>query len=162
MLLAACAPSPTSVITHSQTTGPDSPETTVASTVGDTTTAPASIFSDAVVKVGDVELRVWVADQREERVQGLRGVERLPSGIEGMLFVFDNPTETSFIMEDTSIPLDVWFFDSGGVLVGSHEMTPCTGEPCQRYPTPGAVSWALETPRGEQDFPQGDRLSTSR
>jgi len=104
---------------------------------------------------------VWVADDTDERSQGLRGVGSLPTDIDGMLFVWDAPTETAFVMEDTLIPLDVWFFDAEGVLIGSHEMTPCTADPCPGYPTPGAVSWALETPQGGQAFEIGDRLSTS-
>lgn len=113
------------------------------------------------MSVGEEELSVWVADQREERVQGLRGVNELPTGVDGLLFVFDTPTETAFVMEDTLIPLDVWFFDVDGALVGSDEMTPCTAAPCSRYPTPGPVGWALETPAGARAFDPGDLLSTS-
>lgn len=113
------------------------------------------------ISVGGTELQVWVADQREERNQGLRGVATLPAGIDGMLFVFAEPTLPTFVMEDTLIPLDVWFFDATGSMVGSEEMEPCPEQPCDRYPAPGPVSWALETPAGDRDFETSDRLLTS-
>ncbi|MGH8915298.1 MAG: DUF192 domain-containing protein [Acidimicrobiia bacterium] len=119
------------------------------------------VLAKATATVGDDELRVWVADEAEERAQGLRGVERLPSGLDGMLFVFATPTSAVFVMEDTLMPLDVWFFDEEGLLVGSHEMTPCSRQPCVRYPTPGPVAWAMETPLGERDFQPGMQLTTS-
>lgn len=111
--------------------------------------------------VGDDTLEVWVADEPSERQQGLRGVVELPEGIDGMLFVFPEPTTPNFIMEDTLVPLEVWFFDPEGSLIGSHEMTPCPADPCPLYPAPGPVGWALETPAGERDFQPGDLLSTS-
>ncbi len=111
--------------------------------------------------IGDSELRVWVADTSQERSQGLRGVTGLPEGIDGMLFEWDTPTAAVFVMEDTLIPLDVWFFDESGVLIGSEHMTPCATEPCARYPAPDLVLWALETPAGVREFVAGDELSTS-
>lgn len=111
--------------------------------------------------MGDNTLEVWVADDPDERRQGLRAVAELPEGIDGMLFVFPEPATPNFVMSETLIPLEVWFFDEQGLLVGSHEMTPCDAEPCPLYPAPGPVAWALETPLGERDFQSGDVLSTS-
>lgn len=102
-----------------------------------------------------------MADTSEERSQGLRGVPELPDGIDGMLFAWDTPTAPVFVMEDTLIPLDVWFFDESGALIGSEHMVPCVAEPCERYPAPGLVLWALETPAGTREFAPGDELSTS-
>lgn len=118
-------------------------------------------FSTGTIRVGDTTLTVAVADTPEERRQGLRGVERLPEGIEGMLFVFEEPTEVTFGMRGTSIPLDIWWFDAGGVLVGVTAMTPCPGEPCPVYASPGPVRWALETPQGEWDLSPAAVLSIS-
>ena len=156
--LAACAttttpPSDPVPATEAATTTATPP---TSSSVGELPDLPAISIS-----VAGVEMQVWVADDPGERSQGLRGVGALPADIDGMLFVWDEPTETAFVMEDTLIPLDVWFFDQEGELVGSHAMTPCTTDACSRYPTPGMVSWALETPQGGQEFEIGDRLSTS-
>ncbi len=63
-------------------------------------------------------MRVAVAATPEQRSQGLRHVEEL-DGYEGMLFVFDDPRSATFGMEDTLIALDIWWFDSAGLLLGS-------------------------------------------
>lgn len=124
-------------------------------------TTNVSPLPTEAVSVGDTELQVWVADTAEERSQGLRDVSQLPAGVDGMLFVFDTPRTPVFVMEDTLIPLDVWFFDGNGVLIGTEEMAPCDAEPCTRYPGPESVKWALETPLGAHDFEPGAVLATS-
>lgn len=86
------------------------------------------------------------------------GVEELPPGIDGMLFVFDDERPRSFWMLNTLIPLDIWWFDAGGVLLGSTFMEPCTTDPCPSYPSPGPTKWALETAAGEFEFPSGSIL----
>lgn len=138
------------------------PPATTGSVVVDTTVTTivdGVQFDTAEVAVGDVELRVWVADDPTERNQGLRRVEELPAEIDGMLFVWETPTPAVFVMEDTLIPLDVWFFDEEGRLVGADQMSPCLDGPCARYPSPGPVRWALETPLGVVELGEGDRLS---
>ena len=167
--MAACATttattSTTTVVTTA-TTGAASTTPTVVPT---TTTVPPPGTSTVVpdlptteLTVGADTLEVWVADGPEERQQGLRAVAELPDGIDGMLFVFSEPTTPNFIMSGTLIPLEVWFFDPEGELIGSHEMTPCSAEPCPLYPAPGPVGWALESPLGARDFQPGDLLSTS-
>lgn len=141
------------------TTTTVAPVTTASAAPATSATTPALLTTE--VMVGDDSLDVWVADDREERQQGLRGVTGLPNGVDGMLFVFPRPATPNFVMSDTLIPLEVWFFDEEGVLIGSHEMTPCAAEPCPLYPAPGPVGWGLETPLGEHDFQGGDLLSTS-
>jgi uncharacterized membrane protein (UPF0127 family) len=113
------------------------------------------------VSVGNTALEVWVADEPGERSRGLRDVTTLPDGIGGMLFVFSPPSTPTFVMEDTLIPLDLWFFDEAGEMIGWVEMTPCPSDPCARYPAPGQVGWALETPSGTFEFEVGEMLTTS-
>jgi uncharacterized protein len=165
--VAACATT-TATTSTSVTTATSVATTTTTTTVVPTTTSLATTSSTVIpglptveVTVGDTTLEVWVADDSQERRQGLRAVAELPEGIDGMLFVFPEPATPNFIMSGTLIPLEVWFFDGQGLLVGSHEMTPCDADPCPLYPAPGTVGWALETPLGERDFQLGDLLSTS-
>lgn len=115
-------------------------------------------FDTGEIEAGGESLAVAVADTAGERRQGLRGVEGLPEGIDGMLFVFDEPTRTNFEMEDTLIPLDLWWFDSDGRLLGSAGMEPCDTATCLSYGSPGEVSWALETPSGQLELVPGDML----
>lgn len=100
-----------------------------------------------------------VAETSDQRGQGLRGVESLPDRMDGMLFVFEVPRAPTFGMRDTLIPLDIWWFDADGILVGSTEMEPCTTASCPSYGAPGDVGWALETPLGELELSPGDQLT---
>jgi len=76
-----------------------------------------------------------------------------------MLFVFPVSSTLSFTMQDTLIPLDIWWFDEEMRLMGSTAMVPCRSEPCVSYRSPGDARWALETPAGELRFEVGDQLS---
>lgn len=116
-------------------------------------------FVTADVDVGDETLTVKVAETSEQRRQGLRAIEALPAGIDGMLFVFGEPVSTTFGMRDTLMPLDIWWFDEEGRLLGSAEMEPCPAEPCTDYGSPGEVAWALETRQGELELVPGDTLT---
>ena len=161
--LAACSTTAITSTTQTQTMPTDTAAipSTATTTVGTSTVDEDGELPRTVLMVGDTELRVWVADDAEERTQGLRDVDGLPRDVDGMLFVFDTATPAIFVMEDTLIPLDVWFFDDEGALIGTHEMSPCSAGPCPRYPAPAPVRWALETPLGDQQFQSGDLLSTS-
>ncbi len=162
-MLAACsgAPGVTPTPVDDVTTSTTVPVTTGAPVTTTPDTGPVPDLPTTTISVGDTELDVWLADDTTERQQGLRGVGALPGGIDGMLFGWDTPTDAVFVMEDTLIPLDLWFFDGDGIMVGSHQMTPCTTDPCPRYPAPGPVLWALETPAGVLVIEEGERISTS-
>lgn len=117
-------------------------------------------FPVAEMSVGSTRLTVWVADQPSQRQQGLKGVAQLPDGVDGVLFVWDSPGTRSFSMADTLIPLDIWWFDAAGALIGSTVMEPCPDEVCPAHLSPDDVYRALETPAGERQFPLGALLST--
>ena len=126
----------------------------------DTATTGIDSYPSVEIEVGGAPMTVWLADESSERRSGLSGIEQLPSGIEGMLFTWDVPVSATFNMEDTPMPLDIWWFDSAGSLIGSYEMEPCLEDDCARYRSPGQVKWALETPLGEFEFEPGATLST--
>lgn len=114
---------------------------------------------DAVeISVGETSLTVLSADTWVLRNQGLREVEELPPGVDGMLFTWDAPFSPTFGMEDTLIPLDIWWFDQEGRLLGSTRMSTCLDGDCVSYRSPGPIQWALETPADEFDFPPGAQL----
>jgi hypothetical protein len=115
-------------------------------------------FDTAQIEVGEQRLTVTVAETTSQRSQGLRGVETLPEGIDGMLFAFGDPTTATFGMRDTLIPLEIWWFDGEGRILGSTRMEPCFATPCTGYASPGEIAWALETPSGEVHFAPGDTL----
>jgi uncharacterized membrane protein (UPF0127 family) len=106
-------------------------------------------------------LFVEVADAPDEHRQGLMGVEHLPTD-EGMAFVFDEPTQTSFWMKDTLIPLSIAFIDESGVIVGVREMQPCEADPCPTYGVDRPYVLAVEANRGwfaDHGIGPGDRAN---
>ena len=118
-----------------------------------------STFPEADVTVGSEGLTVWVADTSEKRRQGLMTVEELPDDVDGMLFVYEAEASVTFAMFNTPMPLDIWWFDSTGVLIGSAQMEPCESKPCTSYRSPGPIQWVLETPQDKYDFAPGAMIS---
>lgn len=119
-------------------------------------------FGTADVTIGEESLAVAVAETTSQRRQGLQGVDDLPRGVDGMLFVFETPRTASFHMRTVTFDLDIWWFDAQGVLVGSTGMTTCLDGQCVSYRSPGEIMWALETPAGEWDFSPGSELRIDR
>ena len=126
---------------------------------GCSTTPTLEKFDADEVSVGEEELFVALASTATERSQGLSGLTEIPEGIDGMLFSWDEPTSTSFHMRDVGFPLDVWWFDADGSLIGSARMEPCVEDECPSYSTPGPIMWALETPADVRDFDPGVLVS---
>lgn len=84
---------------------------------------------------GDV-YKVLIAQTEEEKEQGLKNVESLEPN-EGMLFDYSEelPTELSFWMQDTTVPLDIIFINDKGQVIQvsegeplSEEMITCSGQ----------------------------------
>ncbi len=116
-------------------------------------------FDIIEIDLEGTRLDVWLADEAAERRQGLSEIEELPSGVDGMLFVFPSPASLSFNMADVFFPLDIWWFDRDMTLIGKTLMEPCTTSDCTSYGSPGESGWALETPAGTRSFEIGSRLS---
>jgi uncharacterized membrane protein (UPF0127 family) len=102
------------------------------------------------VAVGGRCLRVVVADDQTERVQGLR--QRRDLGpYDGMLFVFDAPSEVPFTMSRVPVELDIGFYSGSGVPVSRRRMMPCprADADCPSYRAGGPFTEALETLAGQ-------------
>ena len=100
-----------------------------------------------IAEIGELELRVAVADTAASRSRGLMGVADF-GAIDGMVFVFDAPTETGFYMKDVPAPLDIAFIAPDGVVLATLTMPVCDEDPCPTYHSPAPFLWALETPAG--------------
>jgi len=140
-----------------------SPATTTTAPSASTTTLPAPTgvsgdFGRAVIELDGAPFTVAVADNPEQRARGLMGVEDL-SPLDGMLFVFDDEQVRSFWMKDTLIPLDLAFFDAGGILVSRTSMATCLDGDCPGYSSDVPARYALEAPLGAlDDLEVGTRL----
>lgn len=110
------------------------------------------------VRLGEETFRLELALDNETRTLGLGGRTRIPSD-GGMLFVFPQPAQLSFVMRDCPVPIDVAFLDGGGRVVAIHEMHPEAprreGEGpweyesrLERYSSRFAAQFAVETAGG--------------
>ena len=111
----------------------------------------------------DALLYVDVADDAEERRQGLMGVESLPAD-EGMAFVFDEPVSSTFWMKDTLIPLSIAFVGEGDRVIGVRDMQPCEADPCPSYGVDEPYVLAVEANLGwfrEHGVETGDSAELS-
>jgi len=122
-------------------------------------------IASAVIQTADgaVSLRVETADTDAEREHGL--MDRTSLGAdEGMVFLFDSPSDGSFWMKNTLIPLSIAFWDEDGRIVGIRDMDPCTADPCPTYGSPDPYVGALEVDQGfftEHGVVIGDRIELS-
>jgi uncharacterized membrane protein (UPF0127 family) len=110
-------------------------------------TGPLGEFDRATILMSGDEWHVAVASEPQQRSHGLMFVTDL-GDLDGMLFVWEEDTTTSFWMKDTPLPLDIAFFRFDGTLVDLFSMEPCVAEPCERYQASDSYRYALEAPRG--------------
>jgi uncharacterized protein len=111
-----------------------------------------------------VPLRVEIAETDAARRHGLMGRTSLPAEA-GMAFLFDRPTEASFYMKDTLIPLSIAFWDRDGRIVAILDMTPCRKDPCPLYGSGQQFVGAVEANRGyfrQRGIEVGDRVELDR
>lgn len=81
---------------------------------------PSDNTSVAFVEINDRTIIVEVADDHQERVQGLSDREGLEGG-HGMLFVFDEEDYHGIWMKNMKFNIDVIWFDEKGNIVHIEE-----------------------------------------
>jgi uncharacterized membrane protein (UPF0127 family) len=108
-----------------------------------------------------VRLELEVADTVEERAVGLMRRTSVPRGT-GMVFLFEEPSESGFYMYDVPIPLRAVFVRDGKVV---HQvvMPPCEKgvrpQDCPTYGPDEPYDTVVETaPETLPDVQRGDRL----
>ncbi len=119
----------------------------LAAACGDDSTEPSGPYTETLhfTRAGhDVTLNAEVADEPEERAQGLMNRQSLPDNA-GMLFVWPADTASSFWMRDTVIPLSIAFATAGGVIIDIQDMEPLSEE---RIFAPRPYRYAVEVNQG--------------
>ena len=102
------------------------------------------VFKTSSVKVGTHPLKVEVAREEPQRMQGMMFRKSLAPE-EGMLFIFDEPAYHSMWMKNTLIPLSVAFIDRDGVILNILDMEPQT---LDSHMAAGPAVYAIETNKG--------------
>jgi uncharacterized protein len=108
---------------------------------------PPSFLSIRTQSGQPATLHVEIADDDESRARGLMGREELPAD-QGMAFVWEEPTSTTFWMKDTPLPLSIAFWDTRGRIVAIEDMDPCEEEPCPSYGAAEPFIGAVEVNQG--------------
>ncbi|MGA9278147.1 DUF192 domain-containing protein, partial [Ilumatobacter sp.] len=125
------------------------PESTGVQPEGFTTVQARVTSADGEV----CEVCLWLADTDAERSRGLMGVTDLGDAV-GMVFTWEAPVSSRFVMIGTPTPLSIaWFADDGSYVSGA-DMEPCVdGDPsaCARYAATGEYTAAIEMFQGELD-----------
>jgi uncharacterized membrane protein (UPF0127 family) len=149
---AAAAATATTTATTSIGTAPTDLQAALAA--AGPATEPFADLTETHLRVGRRTLRVVLADDDAERVEGLR--QRRDLGpYDAMLFVFDEPSTTRFTMSTVPVGLDIGFYRASGGVVDRLHMKPCAGSEaeCPVYAASGPFRYALETVAG--DLPRG-------
>ena len=107
--------------------------------------APKTVDDWFAIKVGDQTVRMQLAIFSAEMEHGLMGRRDL-AGDQGMLFGYREPTQMSFWMRNTPLPLDIGFFTREGELKEIYTMLPYDENPIRSRSN--ALEFALEMNRG--------------
>lgn len=107
--------------------------------------APKTVADYFTIKVGERAVRMQLAVLRSEMEHGLMGRKELGRD-DGMLFVYAKPTQMSFWMHNTPLPLDIGFFNAEGVLLEIYPMYSFDETPVRSRST--QLQFALEMNQG--------------
>jgi len=126
-------------------------------------------LTDVTVQTPDGEALGWVraavADTPELRYTGLSDTDELPEGY-GMLFVFDDVDDRTFVMREMDFGIDIVYADDRGTITEIHhapEPDPDEDGETHRYPGHGQyvleVAYRWSADRGVEE---GDVLAFDR
>jgi uncharacterized protein len=96
------------------------------------------------ISAGMHQIDTQLAQTPEQRQIGLMWRKEMPQH-EGMLFIFEQPSQQCFWMKNTLLPLTAAFVADDGTIVNLEDMKPQTTEPhCSTKP----VRYVLEMNKG--------------
>lgn len=95
-----------------------------------------------------IEIDVEIADDAEERTNGLMKREKLAENT-GMLFIFSGENSRSFWMKNMLISLDIIFLDANRNIVSiANDARPCNNDFCNSYDSGGKAKYVIEVNAG--------------
>ena len=121
-------------------------------------TGPQLNLPRTKITAGMYLIDTQVAATPEQRSTGLMFRPQMPQS-EGMLFIFDHPSEQCFWMKNTLLPLTAAFVADDGTIVNLEDMKPqTTNSHCSKQP----VRYVLEMNQGwfdKKGIKAGTKLS---
>ena len=114
-------------------------------------------FEKKMLEIRGIRLTVEIADEPEEQAQGLM-FRKVLLNREGMLFVYPSSRYLGYWMKNTSISLDLAYFDANRRLIEVHDMEPFS---TRIVMSSKKAKYVLETNRGffrEHKIRKGDRF----
>jgi uncharacterized membrane protein (UPF0127 family) len=112
--------------------------------VGHAQSGPQMDLPRIKITAGMYLIDTQIAQTPEQRATGLMYRQQMPSS-EGMLFVFERPSEQCFWMKNTLLPLTAAFVADDGTIVNLEDMKPqTTNSHCSKQP----VRYVLEMNQG--------------
>ena len=121
-------------------------------------TGPQLNLPRTKITAGMYLIDIQVAATPEQRSTGLMFRPQMPQS-EGMLFIFDHPSEQCFWMKNTLLPLTAAFVADDGTIVNLEDMKPqTTNSHCSKQP----VRYVLEMNQGwfdKKGIKAGTKLS---
>lgn len=107
---------------------------------------PLKSIRSVTLSVQGHRIKAYVADDREKEAEGLMFVTASELGEDdGMIFVFDEPSQQKFWMKNTIIPLDIAYLKPDGEIVNILTMKPLDES---EYPSAGPAQYAVEMNAG--------------
>jgi uncharacterized protein len=97
-------------------------------------------------KIGDVPIRLEVANNPITRAKGLSGRSELKNG-EGMIFIFLEDDTPGFWMKDMKFPIDIIWVNSNQIIIGVEQNISPNTFPASFYP-PSPIKYVIETQAG--------------
>ena len=96
---------------------------------------------------GNPAVNITLASTAVERAKGLMNVSYMHPD-QGMLFLFQTPTNTFFWMKGTLIPLDMMFVKDDVIMYIAHNATPCKVDQCPTFGPGQYYDYVVETNAG--------------
>ena len=119
----------------------------------------------AKLKLDTATVTVTVAGSDAARSKGLGGRTSLPDG-QGLVFVFDSPTQPMFWMKGVSFPIDIIWVNGNTITEVTANVPPAPAgvpdEQLPKYQPAGPINRAVEVPAGwaaKHNIQPGDPFS---
>ena len=111
--------------------------------------APEHFQTPPILKVGEHNIILEIADTDAKRTQGLSGRTALENN-HGMLFIFEEPGKYGFWMKDMLFPIDIVWISADLQVVGVERNVLPESYPQIFYPQT-LINYALELNSGEAE-----------